>query len=1090
MRSDAKAPVSIAGYRIEGLLGTGGMSRVYRARQLSVDRLVALKVFSVDSVGGPQGALRLRREAKLLGRLDHPNIVRCIDYGDDRDVFFLALELVDGESLKQRLDRTGPLVDRDAVRIALAVARALTHAHEKGVVHRDVKPGNVLIAKDGRVKLTDFGLARAPEDLEITQAGTALGTPQYLSPEQARNPRGAGVESDVYSLGATLYHMLTGVPPHRGDTLAECLSSILFDRVPPPESRVESLDPSLSRIVAHAMARDRGKRYRSAREFAIDLERWLAGRIDTAVGISWNESDASERPLLARTAPWWIAATCAAVAIGIALHRRSNDPIEPPQNAPIVALDLVADVESGTLTPLEAFTYSGSDAGDLGVVRARLQPVIAERARAMSSRARALAREALAAGRIASGLERFESALSERCAASFGAPRSELPEEFTRILDGATAEDRSAVEDWQTKIFESADARLDDSVRELRAHVERAVGQRDFVAADQTLRENARAESSVVEAALRGALTVVIPESRPTTLDPEILAVRTRSLAEARESLLNSVAVERRRVVADGEEALRSAVVSEALEGRIEIAAALTDQVAPRLEIAPAQIASQLPELRTRIELRAEEIERERRTAAEQRRATLESAWSAALTEALSRFDLPLAERIVAEIPGLDPERVADPWLSVMLSALPEWRRMETEWIATLTAQAGKRIRIATRSIVKEGVFDSVSKSERKLLFSQPPIEVPFQEVAADEFLKGAETTVAGAPRIAVLLRYFAGDLDGARAALSGHEDAAWFAATNAVLSEALLARDDAARGEASRAERELAEFDAARADGRGDDATRIAEELLRTPALSRQPGVRARRSELAKYVESGRTAREENERKQAFLRSTHARVEFTADATVTLLYDFTVESMLDDITLPGNEWTLRDGKLSALAILDRRDGASRIDLFRNRPGLRITPPLDANRQWHVAVEIALPLEPAPGLVGLRLGSVCFVIRNFPDPAEPGQVVGYIGTLDEFRDYLFEPALGETRPHKSGGGSVRPFELERGNRYLITIDLGTGADAEAVLSVEGETIYRFKIGAAKRSRECELRFEMPCEIDEWKLTGTPLGGRR
>lgn len=1084
------APVSIAGYRIEGLLGTGGMSRVYRARQLSVDRAVALKVFSVDSVGGPQGALRLRREAKLLGRLDHPNIVRCIDYGDDRDVFFLALELVDGESLKQRLDRAGPLIDRDAVRIALAVARGLMHAHEKSVVHRDVKPGNVLIAKDGRVKLTDFGLARAPEDLEITQAGTALGTPQYLSPEQARNPRGAGVESDVYSLGATLYHMLTGVPPHRGDTLAECLSSILFDRVPPPESRVDSLDPALSRIVAHAMARDRTRRYRSAREFAIDLERWLAGRIDTAVGISWNESDARERPFLLRTAPWWIAGIVGALAIGFLLSRPTSDDVEPPRDSPVVTLDLVADVESGTKTPLAAFQYTGSDAGDLGLVRSRLQSLVTERARAMSSRARALAREALASGLVASGLERFESAVSERCVASFGASRSELPEEFTRILDGAMAEDRSTVEDWQSKIFESADARLDECVRELRASVERAVGQRDFVAADHTIGENARTESSVVEATLRGSLTLVIPEARPTTLDAEVIAVRTRSLAEAREALLNTVAVERRRVIAEGEEALRSAVISDALESRGEIAAALAGQVAPTLEIAAAQIASQLPELSAKIEARAEEVERDRRLAAEVRRATLESAWSAALTEAFSRFDLPAAERIVADNPGLDPEHVADPWLSVLLSALPEWRRMEAEWIVSLSSQAGKRIRIATRSIVKEGIFDTVSKSERKLVFSQPAIEVPFSEVAADEFLRGAEATVAGAPRLAVLARYFAGDLDGARAALSGHEDAAWFAATNAVVGEALLAREDAARGEASRAERQLAEFDAARTDGRSDVATRIAEELLRTPALSRQPGVRARRGELAKFVESGRAAREENERKQAFLRSTHARVEFAADATVTLLYDFSVDSMLDDITLPGNEWTLRDGKLSALAILDRREGTNRIDLFRNRPGLRITPPLDANRPLHVAVELALPLEPAPGLVGLRLGSVCFVIRNFPDPSEPGQVVGYIGTLDEFRDYLFEPALGETRPHKSGGGGVRPFELERGNRYLIAIDLASGVDAEAVLSVEGETIYRFKIGAAKRSRECELRVEMPCELDDWKLGGTPLGGRR
>ncbi|MBI4881028.1 MAG: serine/threonine protein kinase, partial [Planctomycetes bacterium] len=269
-------PKRIAGYAVEGILGAGGTSRVYLARQEALDRRVALKVFKVQAGAGGSAAGRLAREARLLARLDHENIVRCFDFGQEGESFYLAMELVEGESLKQRLDRQGRLAEEEAVALTTAVARALQHAHSQGIVHRDVKPGNVLLAQDGRVKLTDFGLARGSEDLELTLPGTLVGTPQYLSPEQARNPRRVDERTDLYSLGACLYHMVTGVTPHRGETLAEVIGNIVFSRVQPPETHNPDLSQPLSRVIARLMARERQLRYQSARELLEELGRLRA----------------------------------------------------------------------------------------------------------------------------------------------------------------------------------------------------------------------------------------------------------------------------------------------------------------------------------------------------------------------------------------------------------------------------------------------------------------------------------------------------------------------------------------------------------------------------------------------------------------------------------------------------------------------------------------------------------------------------------------------------------------------------------------------------------------------------------------------
>jgi len=222
-------------YELEELVGTGGMSSVYRANDTLLERDVALKVlhdrFTVDG----DYVERFRREARAVAQLSHPNIVTVIDRGEQDGRQFIVFEYVDGENLKTLIEREGPLPEREAIELALQIARALGFAHEHGLVHRDVKPQNVLLNGDAVAKVTDFGIARSL-DVQggLTQTGTVMGTSDYIAPEQARG-RQVDAQSDVYSLGAVLYELLTSEVPFPGDNFVAVAMRHINE--PPPSVR-------------------------------------------------------------------------------------------------------------------------------------------------------------------------------------------------------------------------------------------------------------------------------------------------------------------------------------------------------------------------------------------------------------------------------------------------------------------------------------------------------------------------------------------------------------------------------------------------------------------------------------------------------------------------------------------------------------------------------------------------------------------------------------------------------------------------------------------------------------------------------------
>ena len=273
-----KARMEVGGFEILDKLGRGGMSSVYKARDLVTGRLVALKVMSPKTAESAPTLERFRRESRTAMLLDHPNVVKGITAGEDQGFYYFAMEYVRGRSLMHMVRNHGPLNERRALIIIRQVADALAHAEAFGVLHRDIKPDNILVHPDDFVKVTDFGLSRfvTGDDTMLTLPGTAVGTPYYMSPEQARGEVDIDTRSDLYSLGATLYELFTGEPPHTGPSVALILAQHLTEPPPPLQERNPKISDFASGMVTKLLAKDREKRYQSARDLIVDVDTLLS----------------------------------------------------------------------------------------------------------------------------------------------------------------------------------------------------------------------------------------------------------------------------------------------------------------------------------------------------------------------------------------------------------------------------------------------------------------------------------------------------------------------------------------------------------------------------------------------------------------------------------------------------------------------------------------------------------------------------------------------------------------------------------------------------------------------------------------------
>jgi serine/threonine protein kinase len=320
-------------------VGAGGMAAVLKARDTELSRIVALKILPPEAARDPESVTRFKQEARAAAALDHENIARVYFCGEDQGLHFIAFEFVEGINLRQMIDRRGVLPAAECVRYMIQVAAGLNHAAERGVVHRDIKPSNILITPDGRAKIVDMGLARhlGSEAVNggVTQSGVTLGTFDYISPEQALDPRRADVRSDIYSLGCAFYHALTGRPPVPEGTAARKLRAHQFDEPLDPRVLNPQVPDEVVAVLARMMAKEPADRFQTPTELIAHLK-GLAERLKLREVLATDPAtrdvpaELHLLPEAPRLSPWWTAAVGAVILAAVAFVVATRDPAPTP----------------------------------------------------------------------------------------------------------------------------------------------------------------------------------------------------------------------------------------------------------------------------------------------------------------------------------------------------------------------------------------------------------------------------------------------------------------------------------------------------------------------------------------------------------------------------------------------------------------------------------------------------------------------------------------------------------------------------------------------------------------------------------------
>ena len=355
-------------FEVRQAIGVGGMGAVFRAWDVRLDRFVALKVLPPSQAAEAENVRRFYQEGRAAARLDHENIARVFTIGQDAGLHYIAFEFIDGTTIRHRVEQHGPLPVAEAINYTLQIAGALVHAADRGVIHRDIKPSNIIVTPSGRAKLVDMGLARRFErqgaDDGLTQSNMTLGTFDYISPEQARDPRSVDVRSDLYSLGCTIYHMIVGQPPFPGGTVLQKLLSHREEPAPDVRASVPHVPSDLAAVVLKLMAKEPDRRYQTPEQLVRDLLT-LAGALGlrsiSPEGLVWLNAD-SNRPGWERHLYWGLPATVlASVVAALIWMGRTPDGIaspplydsfvstvpERPPPAPATAGDVAAVPEPG-----------------------------------------------------------------------------------------------------------------------------------------------------------------------------------------------------------------------------------------------------------------------------------------------------------------------------------------------------------------------------------------------------------------------------------------------------------------------------------------------------------------------------------------------------------------------------------------------------------------------------------------------------------------------------------------------------------------------------------------------------------------------
>jgi serine/threonine-protein kinase len=539
----------IDGYTILEKIAQGGMGAVYRARQTSMDRIVAIKVLLPKFAKEKDAVDRFLREAKAIARLSHPNIVAGIDAGFTNGIYYYAMEFVDGESMDKLVKREGAMHWSQALPVVQQVAEALNHAHAMGLVHRDIKPGNILRLRDGSVKLADLGLARmaSGDDIYLTQTGVILGTPAYLSPEQARSERSIDIRSDLYSLGITLFEFLSGRPPFESDNSLVIVTKHTSTDVPVQKLADAGVPSDIVEVVRKMCARDRRVRYQSPEQLLEDLGHVMRGEppVHAKRPAAAAPAAAENRsPFPPAPRPWvgrLIGALSSLLVLGIAIglsyvvlrsgHDLPRTPAKPPADPGPDAAETTA---AGEWDRVEALDRQTPDRFEEAIARYRSSAFTAT---SFEPRAKARVDELLhkLAGAMKAAEEELDRVLKE----------AEERGQFGAALGAAEkAAARFGAEEWKRRVAEKSagvGGRAKDACDALLRDVDALVAKKDYDGAIARLKDRAdgiAAHDRAVEAK-RAEIEKAREASKPPP-PPDEKAIEAKRLAEVVPVILQS----------------------------------------------------------------------------------------------------------------------------------------------------------------------------------------------------------------------------------------------------------------------------------------------------------------------------------------------------------------------------------------------------------------------------------------------------------------------------------------------------------------------------------------------------------------------
>ncbi len=1070
----------IPGYRIEETLGRGATGVVYRATQLAVDREVALKVLHPDLAGRPRAVRRLQREARTAARLAHPNIVSAIDMGQVGPLWWYAMELVSGESLAARLKRVGRLTEREALRFFAPLVDALDHAFRQGVVHRDIKPANILIDKEGRARLVDLGLAFREDDPLITSPGSTLGTPHYVSPEQARNPGQADTRSDIWSLGATFYHALCGRPPFSGESVAEILSGVLYGRVTEPRELVPGLSRSISLVLRKCLARDPAGRYQAPHDLLEDLERCREKRA-VLVQPSALDPVRNDRPWRAR-APWIAAGALVILGLAAWLARDVLAPTVSSGASEVTAAEPWAELEELAA----AAERPGARPAPLLVELAALGPVTSRnkaRYEAVEERLVNSLREAQDAfsRRLSAEVDRladrrdFKGALELLSTEGFAArAREELELDTAQLRQ---LEGRARPQELRERVLRE----LDSYSKDLRANVEEHVSK----VLDPRV-ENDKAEGHWLSAfeqlsiepadLLKRAELVVagLPDERIETLEG--------SLRDALTERRNGLAADWRKQDGELAEWIRGA--ARELEGDLQTRS-LQGSAVEELERRYRHRADELhltpdEELIQISSLAAQALAKESADLLELERALLEEDARVWLADADRQAEDLQRQRRYGELAELWKRGLERDWLAPVHDQIAIKLRA-AELVDDLFQRAtrgvleldGKRVAVLKGSIQVEGLlraggspltagFSLESSDLGKVALALRPVEAangsgtPFV-LAPDavERFAGLTPSIAATPdpidRLArALLRYNEGDIEAALQAFP--------VSTGDFVLDTLAAR---LLNEASRKSGELR----AQMEQRASEATKQANLVLRLASEAVEPAerdaaVRAIENLLASWSNAQpRELEAELRKRRDELRSRQApdaddfRERF--GPTKVVLDGAQVELDFRFGAAAQSAWSAGEWVAEEKGWIARSENAREsLRSYAGWPRLDLGPPIDLDAPLELSLTFELPADaPATQLVVVSVAGVNVALRS-EQGSERARVQVTSGGAEGLRGLL-------EQIERSGRGSPTTFAgFVRGQEYTLSIELTkkrgqalvrlSGKDRDRILS--GETL--------------------------------------